>query len=334
MQIRRHLRAVELEVRDMAAEEAFSSPRHYHETAHFVFLMRGELSWSTSTSRHEAPLWRGVFHPAGIDHQTHSRGGLRAFSVEVGPTWMDRLNEHAAPPDQPVTLNEESRSIATRLLAELRNFSPCSTLVIEGLTAELLAAAARSVEGSGRRAGLWLKPLFERLRAEFDQPLELKELALSMNVHPGRLSRSFRRATGKTIGEYVRDLRVQYLLRELGSEDQPIAELALAAGFYDQSHCTREFKRATGLTPAAYRGLLRGRRRGKPAVGASVSTADSEAGADTSGRSAASAIVGPDGRSISRSSHRTTPATSPAGVDTGSRSQRASSKRTVRRVSG
>lgn len=120
--------------------------------------------------------------------------------------------------------------------------------------------------GSERRVPLWMNGLLEQLRAEFDRPQRLHDLALAMNLHPGRLSRSFRRATGKTIGGYVRDLRVQYLLRQLSASDAPICELAAAAGFFDQSHCTREFKRATGLTPADYRNTVRGRRRGRVGV--------------------------------------------------------------------
>jgi AraC family transcriptional regulator len=55
----------------------------------------------------------------------------------------------------------------------------------------------------------------------------------------------------------VRELRVRFLLERLAASDLPLVELALAAGFSDQSHCTREFKKATGMTPAAYRRLLR-----------------------------------------------------------------------------
>src|SRR4029079_19275346 len=124
------------------------------------------------------------------------------------------------------------------------------------------------VDGAERRVPLWMNELLERLRAEFDRALPPNPLAPAIDLHPGRLLRSFRRATGKTIGDYVRDLRVQFVLRKLADGEEPIAELLLAAGYYDESHCTREFKRATGLTPAGYRQLVRGRGRAAALPGA------------------------------------------------------------------
>jgi len=41
--------------------------------------------------------------------------------------------------------------------------------------------------------------------------------------------------------------------QELTAGDAPLAEVALRAGFADQSHFTREFRRHVGVTPAAFR---------------------------------------------------------------------------------
>jgi AraC family transcriptional regulator len=51
----------------------------------------------------------------------------------------------------------------------------------------------------------------------------------------------------------VRALRVDFACRELARRDQPLAEIALAAGFADQSHLARCLRKRTGMTPAAFR---------------------------------------------------------------------------------
>jgi AraC family transcriptional regulator len=55
------------------------------------------------------------------------------------------------------------------------------------------------------------------------------------------------------IGAYVRRLRLDWAASRLKMADEPIARIGLEAGFADQSHFTRAFKRYTGLTPAEYR---------------------------------------------------------------------------------
>ncbi|MGH7559893.1 MAG: helix-turn-helix domain-containing protein [Gemmatimonadales bacterium] len=43
----------------------------------------------------------------------------------------------------------------------------------------------------------------------------------------------------------------------MAETDEPLSEIALRAGFYDQSHFTNVFHRTLGVTPAAYRARLR-----------------------------------------------------------------------------
>lgn len=63
--------------------------------------------------------------------------------------------------------------------------------------------------------------------------------------------RGFVRATGLTPHAYLMQRRIG-LARRLIARGLPLAEAAAASGFADQSHMTRAFGRAYGLSPGAY----------------------------------------------------------------------------------
>jgi len=74
-----------------------------------------------------------------------------------------------------------------------------------------------------------------------------------VEVHPAHLARAFRAHFRMSMGPYVRRLRLDWAAGELARSDLPLAAVALAAGFADQSHFTRTFKRYLGVTPNVYR---------------------------------------------------------------------------------
>jgi AraC-like DNA-binding protein len=71
------------------------------------------------------------------------------------------------------------------------------------------------------------------------------------------LAREFRRHFCCTAGEYVRRLRVDFACRALLQSDTALIEIAVNAGFSDQSHFTRTFRAAMGMAPAQFRKLYR-----------------------------------------------------------------------------
>jgi AraC family transcriptional regulator len=70
------------------------------------------------------------------------------------------------------------------------------------------------------------------------------------------LAATFRRHYGCSLGEYLRRRRVATARELLTNPDLPLTEIAFAAGFSDQSHLTRTFKRFTGMTPLQYSTFL------------------------------------------------------------------------------
>ncbi|MCX4776672.1 helix-turn-helix domain-containing protein [Streptomyces sp. NBC_01264] len=81
--------------------------------------------------------------------------------------------------------------------------------------------------------------------------VSLKEAAGLLQAHPAHLVRTFSGAFGIAPHQYLVSRRVA-LARRLLLDGRPAAEVAVAAGFYDQAHFTRHFKRVVGTTPGRY----------------------------------------------------------------------------------
>ena len=81
----------------------------------------------------------------------------------------------------------------------------------------------------------------------------MRSLAKEAGVHPVHVARVFRRQHGTTVAGYVRKLRVAWAQEELLRPGATTVEVALAAGFADQSHFARVFRRVVGLTPGQWR---------------------------------------------------------------------------------
>lgn len=89
--------------------------------------------------------------------------------------------------------------------------------------------------------------------AHLEQDLSLSALAAQIGFSSYHFARQFRQATGESPHQFVLSQRIERAKQLLREADLPLAQIALASGFANQSHLTQAFKRALGLTPASYR---------------------------------------------------------------------------------
>jgi len=146
-------------------------------------------------------------------------------------------------------------ALGRRLAVELCARDVSWGLAAEGLVLQLLATTERDAATAQRTP--WLRSARDLLHERVpDVPGSVTELAAAVGVHPAHLSRCFRREYGQTGGEYTRMLRLEWAAEQLALDDASLVEIALRAGFADQSHFTRAFRQHSGVTPGRYRELV------------------------------------------------------------------------------
>jgi AraC family transcriptional regulator len=231
-------------------------PRHAHESAYFSIVVSGRYTERVRSSERERAPYSVAFHPPGEEHaEWFCPAPATTLGIELSGSWIRRLLEGGLALDASCLWTEgPTRWTAMRLTRELDYRDQASSLAIEGLILELAAAALRAP--TLREAPRWLKVVEEHLRAA-PQRISLRDLAELAGVHPVHLARTFRRRHGCTCGEFVRRLRLEAARERIVSSRATLGEIALEAGFSDQSHFTRCFKREIGLTPGEYRARVR-----------------------------------------------------------------------------
>jgi AraC family transcriptional regulator len=235
---------------------------HYHEGPTLCFVLRGVFTETSGGERLTCTPETLKVMPAGERHcDDFDRGDTRGLLVETDPDRAQAIRTHAPVLDERIAFHGGlPAALARRVYQEFRQADDAAPLAIEGLLLELLAAVSRQrAEDVPNGMAPWLGEARDRLHADLAARQSLAELAAAVGVHPVTLARAFRRSFGCTVGEYLRRLRIERAAEQLASGNQPLAEIALAAGFADQSHFSNVFRRRVGMSPSVYRREVRGR---------------------------------------------------------------------------
>jgi AraC family transcriptional regulator len=224
---------------------------HDHDRPNVTLVLRGSLVEEAAQATHEAGALSVVVKPAGLVHANRfGPTGARTLSITfderlaLEPRWRYRWEQGG-----------REAALVLQMYREWRLGDEAAGSAIESLVLEL-AALAPPRDTQCRTRPPWLEHVLLRLHDCRLERIPVGELAAQAGVHPVHLARTFRRHLGCTIGVYVRRLRLEWAMSELAASRTSLCEIALRAGFADQSHFTRALKEQTGLPPGTLRRLL------------------------------------------------------------------------------
>ncbi len=216
------------------------------------------------TRHHIQPYGDAVFMPAGYESRwkwTTPSSALYLLvepemvsrtAAEIGSSAPELRNSFGASDPRLLHLALALREEAQTGGANGPLFARClSTAVAVHLLTQYggapLAASAHGLSASQ------IKRVTDHIKSHLHSGLSLTEIAETVHVSPFHFARQFKRATGKTLHEFVLECRLDAAQRLLRRPDLSISQVARQAGFAQQSHLAAHFRRATGLSPTAFR---------------------------------------------------------------------------------
>ncbi|EDY21242.1 transcriptional regulator, AraC family [Chthoniobacter flavus Ellin428] len=94
------------------------------------------------------------------------------------------------------------------------------------------------------------------IHEHLDEVIEREEVARCAALSEGAFSRFFKTRTGKTLPQYINELRVGNACARLRDAEAKVADIALACGFENLANFNRQFRAITGMSPREYRGAF------------------------------------------------------------------------------
>jgi AraC family transcriptional regulator len=196
--------------------------------------------------------------PGTVSRQYESLGVLLRFMTSESPATMNSA-----------TASEVTQLVArlARLLERARINSDSDYEVTKRLVAEaslmLERHVARSSDLQGPESDLkceqgglarWqINRVQVFIEEHLTERVRVADLSAVARSSPSYFSCAFKRTFGVSPHAYVMKRRVSMAADLMLSSDAPLSEIAVSCGFADQAHFSRQFRRAMGRTPSAWR---------------------------------------------------------------------------------
>ncbi len=234
-------------------------PMHEHDCLHLSIVLRGTVAETVgSVTEYAGPL-SVVAKDPGVRHADDfgSRGAVLARLSLAGGTVGDAIGEPARAVAWRWTHDAAVAKPFLRLVrragAEAATFDSMDADVVE------LLAAFTARPGSAPRGNppAWLEQTMQEMRESWIPGLSVADIARRAGVHPVYLARVVRRWYCTGVADELRRIRFRWAVAAVSSSSATVSEIAHAAGFSDEPHLCREFRKLLDVTPARYRAIAR-----------------------------------------------------------------------------
>ncbi len=221
---------------------------HYHENIHLSLILQGGNLESRKKSDLQVSTGKILFYDEGELHcNKHTIFPSKNLNIELRNDFF-KNNEIKFDCKELYNRNTFSSYLKLVNIYHELNFNDIYTSdSIHNILYDLFANKPNNNKPS------WLKDLIEIIEDRWNEFIPLHELSFILNVHPVTISKYFRRYLNRTLGDYMRIVKLKRAFNLLLNSKESITDIAYICGFSDQSHMTKVFKTYVGFTPKEIR---------------------------------------------------------------------------------
>ncbi len=240
---------------------------HFHDQVLVGVTEQGVQQFRCRRATHRSTPGRVIFMEPGETHdgEATAADGFTYAMLYFDPAWLRQSASLCADRETgeavfhfPRTLDDDAALAQAVRAARRQIASPDSRMACDAALDQVVALLVQRFAGTpaeqATKAPRVAKLAREAMDVGFEGDLGLEELALAAGTDRFRLTRAFAAAYGLSPHAYLVQRRLNHARLRLSRGESPAATAA-ATGFADQSHLGRWFRRAFGMTPAAYRRL-------------------------------------------------------------------------------
>jgi len=255
---------------------------HYHQEFELSFITEGSgqriIGDSTEVFHPGDLIFIGpriphVWYPDARHRRQHSGRTLESvymlFNQDILPASLTSLPEFKnirnaiKLSERGVQITGETLNEVSRIMLQLPYMSNMNRLM---LFYEIMDIIGRSDSFTYLASEDYVKTKFETtnnrinnihefLMKNYQNDIDLKEVAEIAHMAPASVCRFFKNTTGLTIFEYLNKIKIDYSCQLLLNTDLNILDISYDCGFNNLSHFNKQFKKFTGNTPTQYRSL-------------------------------------------------------------------------------
>ncbi len=236
-----------------------SCPWHYHENAHFAFTTSGRLTETHKKRKLHLSAGSLLYNHSQEPHcNSDYSEKVAALHVDISPQWFNKYGINYSVIEGLNQINDPLiKNIFFNIYKEIKYYDSISPLSVESLVVNAITIMSNTGVDQNSLMPLWTKKAKEVLYEAYAEEISLKQLASMVNIHPVYLCQKFPVYFKCSFGEYIRKIRIEKAVDMiLNKKDYSLTEIAYAAGFADQSHFIRTFKKNIGITPLAFKKMI------------------------------------------------------------------------------